>query len=51
MTVKEFNDIINQNRSKNSSDTIVTILLSENWGEKLYNLYIKNNVIHGEGFI
>lgn len=48
---KEFNDIINQNRSKNSSDTIVTILLSENWGEKLYNLYIKNNVIHGEGFL
>lgn len=48
---KEFNDIINQNRNKNSSDTIIAILLSENWGEKLYNLYIKNNVIHGEGFL
>lgn len=48
---KEFNDIINQNRNKNSSDTIITILLSENWGEKLYNLYVKSNVIHGEGFL
>lgn len=48
---KEFNDIINQNRNKNSSDTIITILLSENWGEKLYNIYVKSNVIHGEGFL
>lgn len=48
---KEFNDIINQNRNKNNSDKIITILLSENWGENLYNLYIKNNVIHDEGFL
>lgn len=48
---KEFNEIINQNRNKNSSDSIITILSSENWGEKLYNLYIKNNAIHGEGFL
>jgi hypothetical protein len=48
---KEFNDIINQNRNKKSTDTIITILLSENWGEKLYNLYINNNVIYSEGFL
>lgn len=47
---KEFNEIINQNKTKNSSDAIIKALLSENWGEKLYNLYIKNNVIYGDGF-
>ncbi len=48
---KEFNDIINKNRRKKSSDVIVTILSSKNWGEKLYNLYINDNVIYGEGFL
>lgn len=48
---KKFDNIIIENRINTHSDKIMNALLSDSWGENLYELYIKNNVIYGGGFL
>ncbi len=47
---EQFESILCENRKKNKQDELTNTLSSNNWGEALYNLYKKSNVIHGDGF-